>query len=43
MMDFNLVRVRLWLDFDKAPHFEVQRLLEGKAYSDLSVESPALI
>ena len=31
-MGFNLVTVRLWLDFSQTANFEVQYLLEGDTY-----------
>ena len=34
-MHFNLVRTRLWSDFQKAPHFELRRLLEEASYSKI--------
>ena len=42
-MHFNLVTVRLWSDFQEVLNFEVWRLVEGSAYSSLSVNGRALI
>ena len=42
-MYFNSVTVESWSYILQAPHFEVQRSLEGGADSDLNVNSAALI
>ena len=34
-MHFNLVTTKLWSDFQKAPHFELRRLLEEARYSKI--------
>ena len=42
-MHFDSDTVKLWPDFQKAPHIEVRFLLEDGACSDLSVNGAALI
>ena len=38
----NLVLVKSWSDFGKAPHFEVRCLLESDIYPNLSVNCARL-